>query len=202
MDVQLQELIDKIKSDGVAAAEKRSAEIVEKAEVRAKAIISEAEEKANTILEEARQKENQIIRSGNDALTQAARDVVLNLRSQITAIFDTVIRDEAAEAMTGKALETAILKLMESWSAETSGQIDLVVSESDLVQLEKQLRTKLAKRLSEGMEIKAAPGLNGGFRISMKDGSAYYNFTPSEIANVVGAYLNPKLSELLRQAAG
>ena len=139
-------------------------------------------------------------RAGKDALAQAGRDMVLNLQSQLTAIFDTVIRDGVAEALSGNALESAIGTLMASWSAESAGQIDLILSESDLAQVETHLRAKLAEKLSEGMEIKPAPGLEGGFRISVKDGSAYYNFTPSEIADVMGAYLNPRLTEILQQA--
>jgi cell division septum initiation protein DivIVA len=58
MDVQLQELIDRIKSEGVASAEKQAAVIVEEAEKKAQAIIAEAEEKANAVIEDAKKKRN------------------------------------------------------------------------------------------------------------------------------------------------
>ena len=50
MDVQLQELIDKIKRDGVSSAENEAKEIVSKAEKQAAAILKEAEEKYLHIL--------------------------------------------------------------------------------------------------------------------------------------------------------
>ena len=43
MDVQLQELIDKIKKDGVTAAEKEAAKIIAEAEKKAEAIKKDAE---------------------------------------------------------------------------------------------------------------------------------------------------------------
>ena len=53
MDIQLQELIDKIKKDGVAASEQQSALIVSEAEKKAAGIIAEAEKKADDMLKSA-----------------------------------------------------------------------------------------------------------------------------------------------------
>lgn len=200
MDVQLQELIDKIKSDGVASAEKDAAEIVERAEQKAKSIIEEAEKKADGIVQDAKRQEEQAVRSGKDALAQAGRDMVLNLQERLTALFDAIMKSEAAAAMSGNALESAIATLMSTWSAEKSGNIDVLLSQSDLDAIGESLKAKLAAKIGEGMEIKASAGLEGGFRVSVKDGSAYYNFTPTEIAESLGEYLNPKLKEILQQA--
>ena len=53
MDIQLQELIDKIKNDGVASAEAKAKEIIAEAEKKAASIISSAEEKADSIIKRA-----------------------------------------------------------------------------------------------------------------------------------------------------
>ena len=53
MDVQLQELIDKIKKDGVASAENEAAKIVAEAEKNAEKIIADAQEKAAEIVKKA-----------------------------------------------------------------------------------------------------------------------------------------------------
>ena len=50
MDVQLQELIDKIKKDGVASAEAAASNIIAQAEKKAAALIAEAEDKAASII--------------------------------------------------------------------------------------------------------------------------------------------------------
>ena len=61
MDVQLQELIDKIKKDGVASAENASATIIAEAEKKAAQIVAEAEAKAKIIAAEAEKKVNDLI---------------------------------------------------------------------------------------------------------------------------------------------
>jgi V/A-type H+/Na+-transporting ATPase subunit E len=201
MDVQLQELIDKIKSDGVASAEKEAAEINQQAKQKADEIVGEAEKKAAEKLQETEREVEQMVRTGKDALTQAGRDLILTLQARITTLFDELIRDEAALAFSGNALEEIIPKLLSSWTSEDSESIDVVLSEADLKSVEAGLKAKLKDRLNEGMEIKSSAGIDGGFRISVKDGSAYYNFTPGEIAGALGEYLNPRLNEMLQQAA-
>ena len=76
----------------------------------------------------------------------------------------------------------------------------MLLSDTDLAALEQSLRSKLSQQLKAGMEIRAGAGLAGGFRVSMKDGSSYYNFTPAEIASVLSEFLNPRLTEILQQA--
>ena len=46
MDVQLQELIDKIKKDGVAAADEKASQIISEAEKKADGIVAAAKEEA------------------------------------------------------------------------------------------------------------------------------------------------------------
>jgi len=201
MDVQLQELIDKIKSEGVASAEKKAAQIVEEAEKKAEAIVSTAEEKAKTIVEDAKQNEEQMVRTGKEALQQAGRDLILNVQAKLTSLFNSVIEKEAAEALSGSTLETAITSIVSSWSVENAGTAEVLLSEKDYAALEASLREKLKDKLAEGVDIKPTADLNAGFRVSVKDGAAYFDFTPSEIAALLAQYLNPRLAETLQNAA-
>jgi V/A-type H+-transporting ATPase subunit E len=53
MDIQLQELLDKIRSEGLDAAQKESARIVAEAEARKAAILAEAEREAKALRSQA-----------------------------------------------------------------------------------------------------------------------------------------------------
>jgi V/A-type H+-transporting ATPase subunit E len=54
--------------------------------------------------------------------------------------------------------------------------------------------------LKKGVELKADRNLASGFRIANKDGSAYYDFSAESAAEMLSAYLNPRLSEILKTA--
>ena len=201
MDVQLQELIDKIKSEGVSAAEGKADEIVQAAERKAGEIVENAQADAARIIEDAKKRDEQSVQTGKDALIQAARDLLLSLQSRIVSLFDAVARQEIREALSGDALESAISTLIGSWTSEEVSDINVLLQESDLKAIEQSLRAKLAQELQSGLEIKVGSGITGGFRISVKDGSAYYNFTPAEIAAALSEFLNPRLRDILQQAA-
>ena len=85
MDVQLQELIDKIKKDGVGAAEASAQAIIEDAEKRAEAIIAEAENKALESEKKAKAESERFEKSSIDAISQAARNVLISFRDSILA---------------------------------------------------------------------------------------------------------------------
>ncbi|MBN1686171.1 MAG: V-type ATP synthase subunit E [Spirochaetales bacterium] len=200
MDIQLQELIDKIKSEGVASAEKEAASIVEEAEKKADAIVSQAEEEAKTIIEAAKQQKEQMLQSGRDALAQAGRDLILNVQAKLTSLFQAVIEGEVAGALSGEALQSAVSQIITSWSTERGGGVDVLIPEKEFTALEAGLRKKLAAKLAEGIEIKPTAQMSAGFRVSEKDGAAYFDFTPAEIAAALFPYLNPRLVETLQRA--
>ncbi|HUX22300.1 MAG TPA: V-type ATP synthase subunit E [Spirochaetia bacterium] len=198
MDVQLKELIETIKKEGVHSAEERAAEIVKAAEKKSADMVDHAQKEAERIIAKAKEEAARAEQSGKDALKQAGRDLLLNLRGSITKVFDSVIRQETGNALHGKILEESIVTLLKSWDGATLGKLDVVLAPNDLSALESSLRARLAGEMSKGVEIKANPGAKAGFRITEKDGNAYYDFTAEGIAEVLSEYLSPRLAELIQ----
>jgi V/A-type H+-transporting ATPase subunit E len=201
MDVQLQELIDKIKSEGIKSAEQESARVLKDAQHKANDIIAEAHNEASGIITKARDEVQRFEHTAKDAVAQAGRNTILSLRTRITELFDALIAEQTKEAYTRKVLEEAIVSLIKSWSKKQIPNLQVLLSASDLKKIEKQLKSRLAEELKKGVELKPFPEIEAGFRIAMKDGSAYYNFTDQGIAEILAEYLNPKISEIVEQAA-
>jgi V/A-type H+-transporting ATPase subunit E len=68
MDVQLQELIDKIKKDGIASAEQEANTIKENARKEADSIIADAKAKAESIIKEAQTENARLEKVSIDAI--------------------------------------------------------------------------------------------------------------------------------------
>ncbi len=201
MDVQLKELIETIKSEGVKTAEEKSRSIIGEAEKKANEIISRAKQEAAGIVSDAGSKAAKLEKTGKEALGQAGRDLILSLQSEITKVFTSVVNMETAKVMTGDFLKTAIITLIKSWKTGDVSKIDLLLSEKDFAELEKSLKADLADLLKSGVEIKPLPGIEAGFRVSEKDGSAYFNFTSEGIGTILSEFLNPRLSQVIQEAA-
>jgi len=199
MDVQLQELIDKIKSEGIKTAEQESARVLKEAEHKANDILADAHDEASSIIAKAKEEAHRFEQTAKEAVKQAGRNTILSLRTRVTEIFDAVIAEETKQAYSLKVLEEAIVSLIKAWSKEQVPNLQVLMSSSDLKKIEKQLKSRLAAELKKGVELKPFPQLQAGFRIAMKDGSAYYNFSDQGIAEILAEYLNPKIAEIVRE---
>lgn len=200
MDVQLQELIDKIKSEGIKTAEQESARVLKEAEHKANDIIAGAHKEASSIIAKAREEAQRFEQTAKEAVKQAGRNTILSLRTRITEIFDAVIAEETKQAYSLKVLEEVIVSLIKAWNKKQIPNLQVLLSASDLKKIEKQLKSRLAAELKKGVELKPFPELQAGFRIAMKDGSAYYNFSDQGVAEILAEYMNPRIAEIVQEA--
>ncbi|MFP4483507.1 MAG: V-type ATP synthase subunit E [Spirochaetaceae bacterium] len=201
MDAQLKEIIETIKQEGVASAEKQSSEIVSQAEERAQDIVRDAEEKAKKIINDARNEATRLEQNGKEAVRQSGRDLILNLQSRITAIFDAVVKREVAATYSDDVLAQAIIALIERWGETQSDDLTVLLPKDQLDGVKAALDDKLTERLRSGITVRPHDDLDAGFYIAEREGSVYYDFSADGIAAVLAEYLNPQLSEIIRNAA-
>ncbi|MCX7788785.1 MAG: V-type ATP synthase subunit E [Spirochaetes bacterium] len=201
MDIQLKELIETIKKDGIASAEAKAAQIIAEAERQAEGIREKAQREAERILQEAKREIARTEQASRDALVQAGRDLLLGLERRIVQLFEGVLRTATQEAIKEEGLVQILTALVTAWVEKNTPEVEVLLSPKDYQKLEKGLQARLAKELKKGVVIKPSPSVESGFRVGEKDGSAYYDFTAEGLAEILAASLSPRLAELLKQAA-
>ena len=202
MDIQLQELIDKIKKDGVASAEAKAQEIIAEAEKKAASIISSAEEKADSIIKSGKAETERMEKASIDAIRQAGRNLLISFRDGVNAQLSALIATETSKVYNADMLKTLIPETVKAWaSKDDANSLSVLLSEKDLKELEKDLGAALKEQINSGLEIKLDNSLTKGFRIGTKDGSAFYDFSAESVADLFSAYLNPKTSAIMKEAA-
>ncbi len=201
MDVQLQELIDKIKKDGVASAQSSAAAIVAEAEKKAAAIVAEAEEKAAGIVKAAKSETERMEKASIDAVRQAGRNLILEFRDSITAELSALTASETAASYSADMLKTLIPETVKAWAMKPEAEsLTVLLSEKDCAALESNLKAALKAVIAKGVEVKADRSLASGFRIGLKDGAAYYDFSAESVAELFSAYLNPRVASIMKDA--
>ena len=113
MDVQLQELIDKIKKDGVSAAETSAAEIIAKSEKEAEKIIADAKSQAETLINKAEEEIARKEKAGEDSIRQAARNLLITFRDGITAQLNALIKDECDKVYSSDLMAKLVPEVVE-----------------------------------------------------------------------------------------
>lgn len=202
MDVQLQELIQKIKDDGVAVAEAEAAKKIADAEKRAEAIVAEANAKADQIVKNAKAETERMEKASEEAIVQAGRNMLLSFKDSLVAELNGLVMAETAKAETKEVLAKLIPETVKAWSKNSdASELSVLLNEKDLKALESALTSELKAEIAKGLEIKPDKTLSAGFRIGVKNGAAYYDYSAETLAELFSAYLNPKVAGLLKEAA-
>ena len=202
MDVQLQELIDKIKKDGVVTAEAEAAKIVEASEKKAEGIIADAQAKAAEIIKNAKAETERMEKASEEAIIQAGRNMLLSFKDSLIGELDVLIKAETEKAESKEVLTKLIPETVKVWAKNAdASELSVLLSEKDLKILESALTSELKAEVSKGLEIKPDKTLSAGFRIGVKNGAAYYDYSADSLAEMFAAYLNPKVAALLKTAA-
>ncbi len=202
MDVQLQVLIDKIKQDGIASAKAEADKIISDSEKKAESIIAEAQNKAAEIIKNAKLETERLQKASDEAITQAGRNMLLSFKDSLVNQLDGLIQTETEKAESAKVLEKLVPETVKAWVKNSdASELSVLLSEKDLKDLEKSFTAELKAEIAKGLEIKPDKTLSAGFRIGVKNGAAYYDYSAESLAEMFAAYLNPKVAGLLKDAA-
>lgn len=188
MEISVQDLLDKINKEGTEAALKEKDRIITEAKKEADQIVSEAKASAEKIVSDANQKAEDTVKQGEVSLSQAARNVVLNLREEMLALLSKVLNENVKRTI--KA---------DDYIAIIKEALNLTSGENPTVELSSMLFKSTAEKLTSEIknDVKENATLKSGFRLTLKDGKAYYDFTDKEILDLLSKYLSDGMNKVL-----
>ncbi len=200
MTEELQALLDRINDEGVKQAEEEREKILGEAREKADKTVSEAKEKADKIIADARKEEKLLEEKGRQALKQAARDTILSLRSRLQQIMNHIVQQSVGKDVDAKQLAEFIREVITSYGEDQTGSENLLVKvPADKKEgVKKYLFSRLTKELKNRVEIAPVEDVSGGFKLSMQGESVEYDFSDEALAEVLCAFLNPRLAEIVR----
>ncbi len=200
MDVQLAELIDKIKAEGVGKAEEEAQAILDKAQQEASEIVDKAKSEAEKVVADGRREVAGNKAASEDAIKQSSRDLILSVQTRLTKLFGAIVAESTEAAFSADVVSQAVLSMAQEWAKTGNTDVAVLVPENQRNAVEQALRSKLAEQVRSGVAVEGVPGLRSGFRVGEKDGNAYFDFSAEGVADALAEYLNPRLTELMKQA--
>ena len=201
MEIQVSELIEQIKKEGVETAEAEAKSIVDAAKIDAEKIIEEAQAQADKILLNAKAENDRMVKSSEDAISQAGRNLLISFRESVTRELKTIVSDNVNAVYSSDALAEMIISIVESWANKPDAEdMSVILNSADLKKLEETLLAALKEKMLKGITLKANDNFDGGFRIAVNNGSAYYDFSAEAVVDMLSNYLSPKVTELLKEA--
>ena len=143
MDVQLQELVDKIKKDGVESAEAAAADIIQKANEKAASILESAKKEAENIVAKAETESDRLEKAAEAAIRQAGRNILISFRDAVEVRLSALISRETAAAYSPDVLAELIPQAVNAWIKTTgTNELSVLLNEKDLNTLEGTLQKR------------------------------------------------------------
>lgn len=201
MEIQLQELIDQIKKEGVESAEKQAQEIIESAKAEAEKITANAQAQADKILENAKSENERFVKSGEDAIRQAGRNLLISFRESVSREMDAILNKSVNDLYASENLAQIIINAIEGWANKPDAEnIEVILNSDSLNALEDKILAGIKEKMLSSVTLKANDNFDGGFRISVNNGTAYYDYSAEAVVEMLSNYLSPKITELLKEA--
>ena len=198
MAEEIKELIEKIRSEGVRAGEDKAKAIELEALKRARQIKADAEAESKRILSEARESITRSEESSRASLKQAARDIMIGLKKEITAVLDRITMFHVHKTLTAEETGKLIAHLLKECPAKDRDGVIVSLKKEDAERIAGVFMSELSGELKKSIVLKPSEDIRGGFTISYDHGKSHYDFTDKALAEYIGSYIRPKLSEILK----
>lgn len=211
----VQALIERLKSEGVAAGQSEGDEILAKARARADELLDEAQKKADALLANARAEAAREKAATEDGLKVAARDLVLSMRNELG---DRIQQEAGRLVATTLADEAFLQKLILAMAANAKDNASVNDSEPMEVVLPEKVVTfeelkqspeavepgtlthfviaLAGQALRDGVTFSTAPGFDG-IKIKLTDRNVSIDLTEEAIATLLKRHLQPRLRAVM-----
>ncbi len=201
MQNKLQELTEKIYSEGVAKGNEEAEKIVSEAKQEAEQIIKTAKQKADQIIKEAEKKSTELDKNTKSELQLTGKQIINKTKQSITQIITgNVVSEPVKEAVKDKDfIKSVIEKIAANWNIKdaSSSDLEVILPEAQKKELDNYFKKEAKELLNKGVSFNFSNGLKSGFQISPKDGGFKVSFSEPEFESYFKEYLRPKLVELL-----
>jgi V/A-type H+-transporting ATPase subunit E len=207
-------LIDKLRSDGVAAGQADAEKLRADAKAEAAKILADAKRESDAYQKKARSDSDSYRAAGEEALNTAMRDAVLTMKAGLTDRFredvERLVTKEMADPnllkqmileVVGRAAEGANLKgkVQVILPAKVATQEDIKQNADDIQsgKLTKYVLGLTAEMLREQVELHAADDAQDGIRVRAEDQGVVLDLTDKAVASLLMQHLQPRFRAVL-----
>ena len=206
----VQDLITRIRDDGVEAGTNKATEIIAGARREAARLLAEAQSEAAATQAKANTEIESFKKAALEALKMAARDTRLGLEAQLVAAFEAHVKRLVAPVTYDGNFVRALVLVLAGQSAEEyprDQEIEILVSdllagrENENEELDQAMREAVlgisGNMLREGVEIIPSSEVAGGARVRVVGQDLEIDLTDEAISKLLLKHLLPRYRSIL-----
>lgn len=198
MSEELQGLLKRIHEEGLSKADQEKNEIIAAAKEEAKNMIAKAKADADVIIKNAKEEEEASVAKGKVTLSQASRDILVQLKNEMSKRIDRIVKASIKDVMTPEFMGKIIIEMTSKYldsDAQDELTLETMVAPSDLEKMEILIRGSLTASFKNDPKIFSDHDIDSGLKISIKGDDAFFDFTDEAFAELICGYAGPRFTE-------
>ena len=200
MTEDLQQLLDRIRREGVEKAQAEAKAIVDAARKEAADITAKAKADADALRKDAEKDAKAFEARAEQQVRQAVRDVNLQVAQDLEKVVMSLLNKDVKAAMSdGATLTQWISQAVSAYLKGGEKEIEVELGGSAAAQvaaLQKELRDAAA----EGVKVTGSAAFPEGFTIRLAGGRVEQCFTADAVTDALARLLRPQVAALLKGA--
>jgi V/A-type H+-transporting ATPase subunit E len=201
MQDKLQELTDRLYNEGLSKGKQDGEELLQKAQAEADRIVAYAKAEADRIIAQANKEAEETKTKVNADVKMAATQSIAVTKQEIEKMVVTKAATEGVKANMSNAafVKELITSVVKAFNPQNAAPVDLnfILPESLKAELEPFMKSEIANQFKGGVRVDYSKKLNGGFKVSPKDGGYMLQFTDEEFTQLIANYLRPATKKIL-----
>ncbi len=201
MAEEIQGLLNRIQTEGIDKANAEREKILAAAKADAAKIVADAKKQAAAIVKDAHAEADVSESKGKAAIRQAARDVLISLKSELLARMNRLVRSSAGAALTPEMMKDILLEMVKAYREKNpagDATLEILVQKKDAEALESALKSSLLADLKSNPKISVGGEFSAGLQFGFKGSDVFLDFSDEALADVICAYVGPKLASVLK----
>lgn len=201
MQNKLQELTEKLYSEGLSKGREEAERIKADAQKEAEQIISNAREESEQIISRAHKEAEDIRGRILNEVKMSSRQSYTTLRHEIESIISSkALKNPVSEAMNDITLIKDIIRTIAAAFSPQSDKVadlSIILPEKSRGELDEFITNNITNQFNQGVEVRFDKKVSSGFKIGPKGEGYHISFTDKDFEELIGSYLRPRIREIL-----
>ena len=201
MQDKLQELTDRLYNEGLSKGKHDGEELLQKAQAEAEGIIAQAKTEAERIIAHANKEAEELKTKVAADVKMAATQSIAVTKQDIEKMVVTKAATEGVKANMSNAVfvKELITSVVKAFNPQNASPVDLnlILPEALKKELEPFVKNEIANQFKGEVKVDYSKKMNGGFKVSPKEGGYMLQFTDEEFTRLISSYLRPAAKKLL-----
>lgn len=201
MQDKLQELTNRLYNEGLSKGKQEGEELLQKAHAEADAIVAQAKAEAERIVAQANKEAEELKTKVAADVKMAATQSIAVTKQEIEQMVVTKAATEGVKASMdlNAFVMDLITKVVNAFNPQnaTPVALDLILPESTKAEVESLMKDEINQLFKNGVTINYSKKMNGGFKVSPKEGGYMLQFTDEEFTQLIANYLRPATKKIL-----